>query len=257
MSEHSPALMVFTDLDGTLLDHHSYDWSAAIPALNALKSMGAALILASSKTSAEIAVLRRSLQMQHWPSIVENGAGLLPANSSEAHDDSRYQSLRTALEALPQSDRQCFVGFGDMSDADVAGITGLERSDAALARKRAYSEPGLWKGSDAQKKHFLNVLKKHGISAQQGGRFLTLSFGANKADRLRELRERYKPGRTIALGDAPNDIDMLEAADIGVIVSNPQSTPLPKLGGEDSGRILRTNEPGPQGWNATILELLN
>lgn len=31
-----PPLLVFTDLDGTLLDHESYDWSPARPALNRL-----------------------------------------------------------------------------------------------------------------------------------------------------------------------------------------------------------------------------
>ena len=70
-------LLVFTDLDGTLLDHESYSWSPARPALDALRELGAGLVLASSKTAAEIAPLREAVGFTTWPAIVENGAGTL------------------------------------------------------------------------------------------------------------------------------------------------------------------------------------
>jgi mannosyl-3-phosphoglycerate phosphatase len=95
------------------------------------------------------------------------------------------------------------------------------------------------------------------VTARQGGRFLTLSFGGSKADRMAEVIAHYRPARTIALGDAPNDIEMLEAADIGVIVGNPHHSPLPSLQGEDTGRIIRTDRPGPVGWNRAVLALLD
>ena len=68
-------LLVFSDLDGTLIDHHSYDWSPAMPALAALGSIGAGVVLASSKTAAEIDLLRRDMGLEDWPAIVENGPG--------------------------------------------------------------------------------------------------------------------------------------------------------------------------------------
>ena len=43
-------LLVITDLDGTLLDHATYSWAAATPALDLLRTSEAGLILASSKT---------------------------------------------------------------------------------------------------------------------------------------------------------------------------------------------------------------
>jgi hypothetical protein len=46
--------VVFSDLDGTLLDHETYSFDAARPGLDALKSRGIPLILASSKTRAEM-----------------------------------------------------------------------------------------------------------------------------------------------------------------------------------------------------------
>ena len=79
----------------------------------------------------------------------------------------------------------------------------------------SFSEPGTWRGTAEQKQEFLAALAEKGVSAQQGGRFLTLSFGRNKVDQMRSIIDTYNPRHTIALGDAPNDVAMLEHADIG------------------------------------------
>ena len=49
-------LLVFSDLDGTLLDSHSYDWQPAAPWLSRLREANVPVILCSSKTSASVAV---------------------------------------------------------------------------------------------------------------------------------------------------------------------------------------------------------
>ncbi len=250
-------LMVFTDLDGTLIDHDTYAWTPAQPALSALADIGAAVILASSKTAAEVSVLRTDLGLDQWPAIVENGAGLLPAETTEVGKTGTYPELRSAIGDLPAELRAQFVGFGDMSAIQVSDITGLPEDSAKLAQQRAFSEPGQWHGTDAQKTRFIDHLKDHGIIAQQGGRFLTLSFGGNKAIQMRDIIETYAPQHTIALGDAPNDVQMLTTADYGVVVANPHRAPLPPLAGETEGRIIRTSAAGPIGWNAAILELLD
>lgn len=256
MSVSGLSLLVFSDLDGTLIDHHSYSAAPAAPALSKLKTCGAGLIMASSKTAPEIAVIRQALGWDDWPAIVENGAGLLPADDSAAQDQTQYQSLREKLDRLPKDLRQHFRGFGDMTVDDVAVATGLPHQSASLAKDRAYSEPGEWTGTDSQRQRFLTQLAKEGISAREGGRFLTLSFGKSKADQMASLIAHYRPTHTIALGDAPNDIEMLEAADHGVIIANPHRAPLRPLASEAAGRITRTTDAGPEGWNIAILGLL-
>ena len=47
-------LLVVTDLDGTLLDHDTYDWEPARPAIEELKQRAFPLVLNSSKTIAEL-----------------------------------------------------------------------------------------------------------------------------------------------------------------------------------------------------------
>lgn len=246
-------LLVFTDLDGTLLSHENYQCDAAYPALKRLKSIGAGVVMASSKTASEISALREKLRLQNWPAIVENGAGLLEPHARPANDGSICAQLRAILDEISSPLRMKFRGFGDMDASQVSDITGLSRSAAVLAKERAFSEPGIWLGEAEEKTAFLEALSVKGISAREGGRFLTLSFGGSKADQMAHITQDLAPRHTIALGDAPNDVEMLEAADFGVIITNPHRAPLPPLKGETTGKITRITQTGPEAWNAAIL----
>lgn len=249
-------LLVFTDLDGTLLSHDGYDWSAASTAIERLKSIGAGVVMASSKTAPEINVLRQEIGLQDWPAVIENGAGILKPNSTAMPDARVYSELRTRLDNVPARLRTQFMGFGDMELTQICEITGLSKASASLAAQRAFSEPGIWSGNTQDLAEFHEILAVQGMFARQGGRFLTLSFGMTKADQMAQIIMQYAPRHTVALGDAPNDVEMLEAADVGIIIANPHRDPLPSLDGEKSGQIIRTAQQGPTGWNQAILTLL-
>ncbi len=253
----SPSHIVFSDLDGTLLDHDTYSYAPALPALEGLKARGIPVVLASSKTAAEIAPLRGALGLAHCPAIVENGAGVLAAHADADAGAAEYARLRACLDDLPAALRAQYRGFGDWSDQQVSDKTGLPLAQARLARVRAFSEPGLWSGDAAGRAAFLAALSAMGVHAKQGGRYLTLSFGGTKADRMGEVVALFAVAvgdapTVIALGDAPNDIEMLQAADIGVVIANAHAAPLPSLAGEGQGAILRSTKFGPDGWNEMI-----
>ncbi|MDJ0858297.1 MAG: HAD-IIB family hydrolase [Dinoroseobacter sp.] len=249
-------LIVFTDLDGTLLDHDTYSYDAARPALEKLAEIGAPVILASSKTAMEIDPLRTELGLSLCPAIVENGAGLLASGARPDADNSRYDALRAELDAVDGELRAHYRGFGDMDADEVSELTGLAPAAAHLAKTRAFSEPGLWTGTEHGLNAFLKALKTKGIAARRGGRFLTLSFGGTKADRMAEVSAQYGSPYSIALGDAPNDTEMLDCADLGIIIVNPSHSALPPLAGEAEGRIRRSTKPGPDGWNAEVLRVV-
>lgn len=256
-------IVVFSDLDGTLLDHDSYSFEPARPALALLAARGIPLILASSKTEAEMRPIARAIGIDH-PMIVENGAGLAMPGGAEAADDAgarAYERLRAALAALPRDLREKFEGFGDWSEAEVAARTDLAPEAARRARMRRFSEPGLFCGDDADEAEFRRQLTEAGYAVVKGGRFLTVMPQTSKAERMAELAARYAREcdghvTTIALGDAPNDLRMLESADAGVIIANPAHRPLPVTERERQGRILRSSLPGPAGWNEMILRLV-
>ncbi|MEM1376462.1 MAG: HAD-IIB family hydrolase [Pseudomonadota bacterium] len=253
-------MVIFTDLDGTLLDHETYSWAPAKPALEAIKSANIPLVLASSKTAAEIAPIRADIGFEHCPAIVENGAGILPASADRDNAPSDdYDKIRKALSKVTADLREHFRGFGDMSSEDVANVTGLKLADAHHAKQRAFSEPGLWSGDEAQRESFCMALVDFGIRARFGGRFLTLSLGGTKASRMAEVLQILgeQHAQTVALGDAPNDVEMLETADRAFIIANPHGTQIPRLKGEDDGTVTRTKAIGPAGWNEAVLSVLS
>ncbi|SLN68763.1 Putative mannosyl-3-phosphoglycerate phosphatase [Aquimixticola soesokkakensis] len=250
--------LVFTDLDGTLLDHSTYSYAAARDALRLLHHHGVPLVLASSKTAAEIAPLRAELGYPHVPAIVENGAGILEAHAKAGEDRGDYLEIIAILNALPGRIRACFEGFSDWSVGEIARHTGLPAEEAARAAARQFSEPGIWLGSDEELAAFEAELAKYGLRGRRGGRFYTLSFGATKASRMAEITARARPAPiTLALGDAPNDREMIEMADYGVIIKNDHGAELPALDGEAQGRVIRTDLSGPAGWNRAVIDILS
>ncbi len=241
--------VVFTDLDGTLLDHATYSHAAAAPALDALRAARIPVVLCSSKTAAEIAPLHAALSLAPAPYVVENGAGIVWPGSTLA-DTGSYARIRAAIAAMGAP----FRGFGDMTDAEVSDNTGLSMQDAALARQRRFSEPGVWQGDPADLPAFLEAVSKRGLVAKQGGRFLTLSEGGDKATAMKTVTDRLGSDWVIALGDAPNDAAMIQAANLGIVVANPHGPGIPPFA--DEAHIKRTTLPGPAGWNAAILDFL-
>ncbi|MFC3052888.1 HAD-IIB family hydrolase [Kordiimonas pumila] len=256
-------LVIFSDLDGTLLDHETYGFEAAKPAFEILKARGIPLVLASSKTAVEIATLREKMGFTHCPAIIENGSGLLPAGpfDTKSIDQTVYKKLRNTVQALPPHLRRLYQGFGDWTVAEITAKTGLPTHEAQQASKRQFSEPGLWSGTEKELASFIQHLTNHNISARHGGRFLTLSYGGTKGVKMGQILDRYTTDTTrppsLALGDAPNDIEMLEAADIGVIIKNPHGTKIAPLQGEQTGTIRRSDKPGPEGWAYSVLSILH
>lgn len=251
-------LIIFTDLDGTLLDHKTYSFHPALPVLERLKAARIPVILASSKTAAEIGPLQRELGLEAWPAIVENGAGILCPQASAGEFSGSYEQIRQTIKDVDPDG--CFQGFGDWNVDEVVRRTGLDPAAAEQAKQRQYSEPGRFSGSEAQRAVFIEALRDVGLDARMGGRFLTIAAPGTKAARMSEITARLFEGeavRSVALGDAPNDVEMLEAADQGFIVANPAHTPLPELDGERKGRIVRTTLAGPAGWAQAIGALLD
>jgi len=72
--------VIFTDLDGTLLDPITYSYHQAMDAVELLRRKEIPLIFCSAKTRAEQEVYRRELGIND-PFIVENGGAIyIPEN---------------------------------------------------------------------------------------------------------------------------------------------------------------------------------
>ncbi|MEK9765804.1 MAG: HAD hydrolase family protein, partial [Thalassolituus sp.] len=193
------------------------------------------------------------------PFVCENGSAIYyrDANGELACElpGASYTDILKVLNELRKDGFQ-FRGFNDMTDTEVAAITGLSTEEAHFARQRAATEPLLWRGSDEELTAFSAALAHHGLRILQGGRFHHVMGDADKSSALSFFSARYEKEYgikpiTIALGDGENDRAMLEAADFPVIIPADKATLT-----IDNPAAVTASFKGPKGWNEQLLPLL-
>jgi mannosyl-3-phosphoglycerate phosphatase len=268
------AVLVATDLDGTLLDEASYSFAPAVPALGQLGERQAALVICSSKTRAELEECARALGYAGPVAlIVENGGAIVvpvgpQAIPPGARRDGRGWLLElgapramliSALAAMAAETGSALRGFASMSLDDVVSLTGLPAASAALARQRGYDEPFLLEDAAATAPAVEAAAARRGLRVTRGGRFFHLTGDTDKGKALRRLLESWpEPGgriTSIGLGDSANDLPLLQAVDRPILVPRPDGRISEALGAAlpDAERAPR---PGPEGWNAAVLAVL-
>jgi mannosyl-3-phosphoglycerate phosphatase len=267
--------LIFTDLDATLLDHQTYDWSAAAEALAEIDRRRIPLVLVTSKTRGEVELLRRKLGHSH-PFITENGGGIfIPDGYFNLHLEGAartgryfcvaiaqpYAEVAAALDELAAEMRVEVVGFHHLRPREIAQNSGLSLKQAELARQREFDEPFFFAGaSEDAIQSFEKAARRRGFTILRGGRFWHISAGSDKGRAIRHLIKLYREAeharfRTIALGDSPTDIPMLAAVDRPVLLPGPDRNFAPEVEARFP-RLLRAPAPGPAGWNAIVLRLL-
>jgi mannosyl-3-phosphoglycerate phosphatase len=263
-------LLVFTDLDGSLLDHHSYSFTGAAEALLRLHQLAIPLILTTSKTRREIQKLQEHLGL-HEAFIAENGGGIyLPPghpleNLSGLQQIGTYQGKEfgrryTYIREIFLKFRDSYElkGFGDMQVEEIMQTTGLGREDATLAAQRDFSEPFLFL-AEPRLQELQEKIAAHGLTIIRGGRFYHLmSAGQNKGRAVAETTRLFQTAFqeklfTVGLGDAENDYDMLKVVDIPVLIPKPDGS----FASMDMQGLRKAPYPGSRGWGAAITKILD
>lgn len=260
-------LLIFTDLDDSLLDHGDYSVAGARPALARIKRLGLPLIFTTSKTRAEVTDLQEELELDQ-PFIVENGGGLffpplladLPLPGSELRGRHRllrfgveYDVLRRFLQK--HGARFRVRGFGDMTEAEVAERTGLSPRQAARAKRREFTEPFVCSGNPER---FREFAVGRGLAITRGGRFYHLmGFGQDKGRAVRAAirawRYAGRPVMAIGLGDSENDEPLLANVEIPVQIPRPDGS-FAELA---ISPLVRARAPGSRGWGEAVMDLLD
>ncbi len=263
------AILIFTDLDGTLLDSRTYDFTPALPALDLIHSRGVPLILVSSKTRAEIEVLRTKLSPDS-PFISENGAAIFFPRKFILPKDITYEErgpykaltlgrpIEEVLDRLAKlKDEFQFRGFSEMSSQEIAALTDLKSEEAILASKREFDEPIVLENFVESRERFCKRAAELGLECVMGGRFIHCSIGANKGRAVKRVLEIYRglqgPVRSVGLGDSPNDIPMLEVVDKAVVMFPRDEASMKNFVHSD---VIWIEGGGPEVWGKAVLAIL-
>lgn len=265
-------VVIFTDLDGALLDHNSYKWDRAKPALDLCQRLHIPVIMASSKTRAELNILRQKIGLG-FPFISENGGGIffpkewsgrVPPGTVLADNLLKwpigidYDLLVKSLYEIRDDLGWRLRGFSEMSSDEISRLTGLDLESSRLAAMREFDEPFiLLEQEEIDIDTFQTAAKKRGLKITQGGRFYHLHGKNDKGVAVKKVISWYEESRpelfTIALGDSSNDFSMFEQVDQPVLIRSQQN--FPGIEEEIPGLIV-TRENGPEGWNSAVLEII-
>jgi mannosyl-3-phosphoglycerate phosphatase len=261
--------LIFTDLDGTLLDHETYSWKKAEPALRLAKRMDVPVIFCTSKTRAEIEVCRRKIGNRE-PFIAENGEaifipkGYFSRRPAQAKTVGKYhvivlgrpyRELREVISKMQKKGLR-IKGFGDMTPREVTKLTGLSAREARLAMKREYDEPFIL----GDRKHEAGVrefARKNGLRIIKGGRFYhLLGSSGGKGIAAGILSSLYgieagKPPVTAGLGDSQNDFPLLRMVSVPYLLKAHDGRHA-----SNSSAFIRHKGKGPDGWNSAVIKFL-
>ena len=267
-------IIIFTDLDACLLDD-SYSFWAANEAIGKITEMNIPLVFNSSKTLDELTFIAK--QFPKAPFIIaENGTNLaVPIDSPLAniihsnetisgykciYDRGVREGIMGIINMLKSKYNYRFRCFSTMSDLEISNLTGLDLDSTARAKNRISTEPIIWEGSKEEWREFKGVLSSLSIKAVLGGQFIHLmNNGYDKGLGMINMLSLFKQHSpklnwvSVALGDSPNDIPMLENADYPIVIPNPKHGTL----GINNPNGHVSDLFSSQGWNEAMLNFLS
>ena len=242
--------VIFTDLDGTLLNHDDYSFDEAKDMISFLNKNKIPIIFATSKTKKECEALQKKMSIAD-PFIVENGAAIFfPKQNKIVKLGLSHKEIKKFIDII--KDKFEILSFSDMSITQIIKYTNLSYDEAKMASQREYSEVFLIK--DQKKLDKLEILaNKYGLKIIKGGRFYHLvSIDQDKANALLYLMNYYKDKISIALGDSYNDINMLKVADIAILL--PQNSD--KFIDLSLPNLIKAPYKGAKGWSESLKKVL-
>jgi len=265
-------LVIFTDLDGTLLDRNTYSFEPAQPALRLIKQKDIPLVLSSSKTMVEIEFYRKVLENGH-PFLSENGGAVfVPKDyfSFRFHYDREtdrffvlelgipYPRIIEILDSVRKETGISMKGFSDLTEEEVSSLCAMDSKKAAWAKKREYDEPFFIEGGEKEIEIVRGKIEEKAMTYTWGGKFHHLLGKNDKGKAVEILKELYENEFfsifTVGIGDSLNDLPMLSVVDRPIFLKGEENVSPDALSLIQNCTIIHGT--GPQAWNEVILSIV-
>jgi len=252
------SLIIFTDLDGSLLNRDNFKFDKIKDYIKSLINEGIIIIPNTSKTEKEIEEFIKELG-SNLPYISENGSSIHRLNLINTNFPNKIVLSRDKQELIeifnskvPESLKAKCKFISKMNSKQQNKILGLQDDQLKNALNRKYTIPFLFEGDKKEKNRLFNILKSSSLTMQEGGRVLNLGDNTDKVKSMNQVLKIYKKIeskiKVIAVGDNFNDLDMLRNCDVPCLVFNDQF----KQDQINIDNLIISNKPSPEGWADVI-----
>ena len=252
-------IIIFTDLDGSLLNKDTFRFDEIEDYFRELVSKGIKIIPNSSKTEAELSDFNK-LYNFNLSFIAENGSSIHGLNLIHGNLPNFISMGRTLdkiyeiyKENIPNDLKQKIILISKLNYKEQEKIFGLPLDKIKLAMKRNHSIPIKFTGSEVEKNELTKIINDAGLTVQTGGRIMNICDNVNKSKAIIKTLELIKNEIkneviTIGVGDNQNDIDMLKETDYSCLVKNDNfDSSLINI-----DNLIKSSEPSPMGWADVI-----
>lgn len=241
--------VIFTDLDGSLLNHEDYSFEEAKPMLGYIKQHDIPLIYTTSKTKNECRILQKSMELTA-PFIVENGAAIYYPDGSLELLGLPHQEIKSFMDSIV--DEFKILSFSNMKIEDIMEYTLFTYAQAKEAKNRDFSEPFLI--HDERRLTELEVLaEENGMKILKGGRFYhCVGINQDKGLAVKRALKHYPNTVSIGLGDNCNDVEMLNVVDIPVLIPHHEG----RFIDFEKENLIKASHKGSLGWNEALNGIL-
>ena len=252
-------IIIFTDLDGSLLNKDTFMFDEIEDYFRELISKGIKIIPNSSKTEAELSDLNKQYNLD-LSFIAENGSSIYGLNLIHKNLPERISLSRSTdqiykvySENIPSDLKQKITFILKLKLKEQKEIFGLPLNKMMLAIKRDHSIPIRFNGTEIEKNEFVKIINDSGLTIQTGGRVMNICDNVNKSKAMSKTIELINKEIdneiiTIGVGDNQNDIDMLKQSDYPCLVKNNSfDSSLVNI-----DNLIQSTEPSPRGWADVI-----
>lgn len=241
--------VIFTDLDGSLLNHEDYSFEEAMPSLEYIKMHNIPLIFTTSKTRHECEILQKEMGIIA-PFIVENGAAVYYPDGLVDQLGLQHEEIKSFMDC--HIDTFQILSFSNMKIEDIMEYTLFTYEQAEIAKSRDFSEPFLIH-DERRLTELEKLAEMQGMKILKGGRFYhCVGINQDKGAAVKRVLKHYTDTVSVGLGDNYNDIALLKSVDIPVLIPHHEG----KYIDFDLKNLIKAPYKGSLGWHKALEKVL-
>lgn len=249
-------MAVFTSIDGTLLDAHTFEPGPAKPLVRRLLAAGVPVIPVSVMTLEEIAPIAATLGLHH-AMVIEAGGAIARWSGTAWEVEPCGPPAETLLDVVRDIEERSgasLLVYSALPEGEAARLSGRSGELLRASTHRRFSEPFVIETGELA--NVQRAASEIGFSVRRGRRFLHLCRACDEGEAFTRLRDELRCDVAVGVGGAAVDGEFLALADVPIIVPGPNGeVDAELLASVPNARVAPA--PGPGGWVAGVKEAVD